>query len=82
MEKLCERKIRDLDQVKRIKDEANRLPVKYEEIKNRCRDYFDGLFSNGNGSTMTKLDDYFDVTNRQSARRIQELEVKEALKGI
>jgi hypothetical protein len=82
MEKIRERKIRDLYQVKCIKDEANRLPVKYEEIKNRCRDYFDGLFSNGNGSTMTKQDDYFDVTNRQSARRIQELEVKEALKGI
>jgi hypothetical protein len=35
MTKLQERKIRDLNQVKCIKDDANRLLVNDEEIKNR-----------------------------------------------
>ena len=82
MAKIRERKTRDLNQVKCIKDEANRLLVKDEEIKNRWREYFDGLFNDGNEGTMPKLDDSFDDTNRRFVRRIQELEVKEALKRM
>jgi hypothetical protein len=41
MAKICERKTRDINQVKCIKDEANRLVAKDEEIKNRCMEYFD-----------------------------------------
>jgi hypothetical protein len=37
MAKLRERKTRDFNQVKCIKDEANRLLMKDEEIKNRWR---------------------------------------------
>ncbi|KAK1661097.1 hypothetical protein QYE76_049256 [Lolium multiflorum] len=76
------RKTRDLNQVKCIKDEANQLLVKDEEIKNKWREYFDGLFNDGNGGTMPKLDDSFDDTNRHFVRRIQELEVKEAHKRM
>jgi hypothetical protein len=50
--------------------------VKDEEINNRWRDYFDGLFNERNGSTMLKLDD----SNRYFMRRIQELEVKDEAK--
>ena len=81
MAKIQERKTRDLNQVKCIKDEANRLLVKDEEIKNRWRDYFDGLFNDGNEGTMPKLDDSFD-DYRRFVRRIPELEVKEALKRM
>ena len=46
MVKLYERKTGDLNQVKCIKDGAGAgaglLLVKYDEIKNRRRDYFDG----------------------------------------
>jgi hypothetical protein len=45
MAKLRERKTRDFNQVKYIKDEADRLLVKDEEIKNRWREYFDKLFN-------------------------------------
>jgi hypothetical protein len=38
MTKLRERKTRDFNQVKCIKDEADRLLVKDEEIKNRWRE--------------------------------------------
>jgi hypothetical protein len=47
MTKICEWKTRDLNQLKCIKDEANRLLVKDDEIKNRWREYFDGLFQAG-----------------------------------
>jgi hypothetical protein len=38
MTKLRERKTRDFNQVKCIKDETDRLLIKDEEIKNRWRD--------------------------------------------
>ena len=50
MEKNHERKKRGLNQVKCIKDVANQLLMKDEEIKNRWRCYFDGLFNEGNGA--------------------------------
>jgi DNA anti-recombination protein RmuC len=81
MAKICEWKT-DLNQIKCIKDEANRLLVKDEEIKNRPREYFDGLFNDVNGTNIHELDDSFDETNKRFVRRIQELEVKEALKWM
>lgn len=82
MAKIRERKTRDFNQVKCIKDESNRLLVKDDEIKNRWREYFDKLFNGENESTTIELDDSFDDTNRRFVRRIQESEVKEALKRM
>jgi len=79
---LRERKTRDFNQVKCIKDEDNRLLVKDDEIKNRWRDYFDKLFNGENENTTIELDDSFDDSNRRFVRRIQESEVKEALKRM
>ena len=79
--KLRERKTRDFNQVKCIKDDNNKLLVKDDEIKNRLRDYFDKLFNEG-GDTMIEIDDSFDDTCRHFVRRIQESEVKEALKRM
>jgi hypothetical protein len=45
MVKLRERKTRDFNQVKCIKDEVDRFLVKDDEIKNRWREYFDKLFN-------------------------------------
>ena len=80
MAKIRERKTRDLNQVKCIRHKANRLLVKDEESKNRWRDYFEGILNDENDITMPELDDSFDDTNMQFVQRIQELEVKEALK--
>jgi hypothetical protein len=79
MTKLRERKTKDFNQVKCIKDEADRLLVKDEEIKNRWIEYFDKLFNDEREKTAIELDDSID-TNRRFVRRIQESEVKEALK--
>jgi hypothetical protein len=81
MAKLRERKTRDFHQVKCIKDEADRLLVKDEEIKNRWRAYFDKLFNDESEKIAIELDDSID-TNRRFVRRIQESEVKEALKKM
>jgi hypothetical protein len=81
MAKLRERKTRDFNQVKCIKDEVDRLLVKDEEIKNSWREYFDKLFNDESEKTAIKLDDSID-TNRRFFRRIQESEVKEALKKM
>jgi hypothetical protein len=62
-----------------IKDEVDRFLVKDEEIKNRCRAYFDKLFNDESEKNTIELDDSID-TNRRFVRRIQESEVKEALK--
>lgn len=62
MAKICERKTRDLNQVKCIKDEADRVLVKDEQIKKQWRDYFDGLFNDGSESITPELDGYFDDT--------------------
>jgi hypothetical protein len=45
MVKSRERKMRDIIQVKCIKDETERLLTKDEDIKNRWREYFDKLFN-------------------------------------
>jgi hypothetical protein len=64
MAKLRERKTRDFNQVKYIKDEADRLLMKNEEIKNRWREYFDKLFNDESEKTAIELDDS-NNTNRQ-----------------
>jgi hypothetical protein len=81
MAKLRERKTRDFNQVKCIKDDADRLLVKDEEIKNRWREYFDKLFNDESEKTAIELYDSID-TNMRFGRRIQESEVKEVLKKM
>ena len=82
MAKSRERKTRDVDQIKCIKDGADQLLVKNEEIKHRWQEYFDKLFNEGSESSTIDLDDSFDDTSRRFVRRIQESEVKEALKRM
>jgi hypothetical protein len=55
--KLRERKVRDFNQVKYIKDESNRFLIKDEEIKNRRRKYFNKLFNEEGKKIMIKFDD-------------------------
>jgi hypothetical protein len=47
-----ERKTRDFNQVKCIKDERKHLFVKEDKIKHRWREYFDKLFNGENGDTI------------------------------
>lgn len=82
MAKSRERKTRDIIQVKCIKDETERLLTKDEDIKNRWREYFDKLFNEDSGSSSIELDISSDDLNRQFVRRIQESEVKDALKRM
>ena len=82
MAKIRERKTRDIGQVKCIKDGAGQLLVKDEEIKHRWREYFDKLFNGENESSTIELDDSFDETSMRFVWRIQESEVKEALKRM
>jgi hypothetical protein len=72
MTKLRERKTRDFNQVKCIKDETDRLLIKDEEIKNRWRDYFDKLFNDESEKIVIELDDSID-TNRRFVRRISRI---------
>jgi hypothetical protein len=71
MAKSRERKMRDIIQVKCIKDETDRLLIKDEDIKNRWREYFDKLFNKDSGSSSIELDISSDDLNRQFIRRIQ-----------
>jgi hypothetical protein len=77
-----ERKTRDINQIKCIKDGTDRLLVKDEEIKDRWREYFDKLFNGENEGPTFELDDSFNDTNRRFVRRIQEVEIGEALKRM
>jgi thymidylate kinase len=72
MDKLREKKTRDFNQVKYIKDDTGRLLVMDDEIKNRLREYFDKLFNEESEKITIELDDSFDDTNRRFVRRIQE----------
>jgi hypothetical protein len=82
MAKTRERKTRDVNQVKCIKDGADQLLVKDEDIKRRWREYFDDLFNGENESSTIELDDSSDDTSRRFVRRIQEAEVRETLKRM
>jgi hypothetical protein len=77
MTKLQKRKIR----VKYIKDEADRILVKDDKIKNRWRKYFNKLFNEESEKTVTELDDSFTGTNRRFVQRIQESELKKSFKN-
>jgi hypothetical protein len=70
MVKSRERKMRDIIQVKCIKDETERLLTKDEDIKNRWWEYFDKLFNEDSGSSFIELDISSDNLNRQFVRRI------------
>ena len=70
--RIWERKTRDLNQVKCIKDEMDQLLVKGQDIKQRWQRYFDNLFNGENETMDTQLDDSFDDLNRCFVRRIQE----------
>jgi hypothetical protein len=80
MTRIRERKTRDINQIKYIKDGTDRLLVKDKKIKDRWREYSDKLFNGENKSPALELDDSFDDTNRRFVRRIQETEIGEALK--
>ena len=80
--RIQERKMRDLNQVKCIKDEMDQLLVKGQDIKQRWQRYFDYLFNGENETMDIQLDDSFDDLNRCFVRRTQESEVKEALKRM
>jgi hypothetical protein len=82
MAKSREGKTRDIIQVKCIKDATERFLTKDEDIKNRWQEYFDKLFNEDSGSSFIELDTPSDDLNRQFTRRIQEFEVKDALKRI
>jgi hypothetical protein len=61
---------------------TERLLTKGEDIKNRWREYFDKLFNEDSGSSFIELDIPSDGLNRRFVRRIQESEVKDALKRM
>jgi hypothetical protein len=82
MAKSRERKTRDITQVKYIKNATEQLLTKDEDIKNRWREYFGKLFNEDSGSSSIELDISSDDLNRQFVRRIQEYEVKDALKRM
>jgi hypothetical protein len=56
MAKSKERKMRNTNQVKCIKDETKRLLTKDEDIKNRWQDYFNKLFNEDSGNSSIELD--------------------------
>uniref|UniRef100_A0A8I6YAQ5 Reverse transcriptase domain-containing protein n=1 Tax=Hordeum vulgare subsp. vulgare TaxID=112509 RepID=A0A8I6YAQ5_HORVV len=82
MAKIRERKTRDVGEVKCIKDRDDQLLVKDEAIKRRWRDYFDNLYNGEVDSSTIELGDSFEDTSMCFVRRIQECEVKEALKRM
>ncbi|KAG2593699.1 hypothetical protein PVAP13_5NG012579 [Panicum virgatum] len=82
MVRIRERKTRDINQIKCIKDGTDRLLVKDEEIMDRWREYFDKLFNGESEGPTLELDDSFDDTNKRFVRRIQEVEIGEALKRM
>ena len=82
MARFHDRKTKDLNQVKCIKDVRDQLLVKEEDIKPRWREYFDNMFNGESESTFIQLDDSFDDANRYFVRRIQETAVREAIKRI
>ena len=57
MARIRERKTRDINQIKCIKDGTDRLLVKDDEIKGRWREYFDKLFNGENEGPTLELDE-------------------------
>ena len=82
MARARDRKRRDFNQVKCIKDERERLLVKEDEIRHIWQEYFDKVFNGENEDNTVQLDDSFDDTNMRFVRRIQESKVREVLKRM
>jgi hypothetical protein len=82
MARARDRKTRDFNQVKCIEDEREQLLVKEDEIRHRWQENFDKLFNGENENTNVQLDNLFDDTTRRFVWRIQESEVREALKRM
>ncbi|GJN22076.1 hypothetical protein PR202_gb09609 [Eleusine coracana subsp. coracana] len=83
MARIRERKTRDINQIKCIKDGVDRLLVRDEEIKDRWREYFDKLFNGEEEGPILELDDSFDDNNRRFVRRNSgDREIEEALKRM
>nr|XP_051201547.1 uncharacterized protein LOC127315053 [Lolium perenne] len=82
MTKFSGRKTRDVNEVKCINDGEDQLLVKDEAIKRRWWEYFDNLYNREFESSTIELDDSFDDTSMCFVRRIQESEVKEALRRM
>jgi hypothetical protein len=82
MARARDRKTRDFNQVKCIKDQREQLLVKEDEIRHRWQEYFDKLFNAENENSIVRLEDLFEDTNRRFVRRIQVQEVREALKRM
>jgi hypothetical protein len=59
-----------------------RTPNQNKDIKNMWRENFDKLFNEDSVSSSIELDISSDDLNRQFVRRIQESEVKDALKKM
>ena len=70
MARAHDRKTRDFNQVKCIKDEREQLLVKEDEIRHRWQEYFDKLFNGENENSTVCLDDSFDDANRRFVHRI------------
>ncbi|KAH1209339.1 LINE-1 retrotransposable element ORF2 protein [Glycine max] len=77
-----ERKTRDLDQVKCVKDEEGKVLVHEKDIKERWKAYFHNLFNDGYGYDSSSLDTREEDRNYKYYCRIQKQEVKEALKRM
>ena len=65
MARVRERKTRDFNQVKCIKNEREYLLVKEDENRHQWQEYFDKLFNGQNTNTTFQLDDSFDDINRR-----------------
>ncbi|RZC31475.1 Pentatricopeptide repeat-containing protein [Glycine soja] len=74
-----ERKTRDLDQVKCVKNEEGKVLVHEKDIKERWKAYFHNLFNDGYGYDSSSLDTREEDRNYKYYRRIQKQEVKVAL---
>ncbi|KAH1194138.1 Craniofacial development protein 2 [Glycine max] len=77
-----ERKTRDLDHVKCVKDEEVKVLVHEKDIKERWKVYFHNLFNDGYGYDSSSLDTREEDRNYKYYRRIHKQEVKEALKRM
>jgi Reverse transcriptase (RNA-dependent DNA polymerase) len=80
--KIRDRKTRDLNHIRCIKDENQRLLVRDDEVKERWRSYFDRLFNGESERGHVELENAFDDANRRFVRRIKVSEVKESLKRM
>ena len=71
MARIRERKARDINQIKCIKDGTDRLLVKDEEIKDRWREYFDKLFNGESEDPISELDDQIDQEEASNNQKLE-----------